>query len=186
MKRNVLLLTLALCALAAPVAMAQSSLGLKGIGGAVGYVSPEDLDGTFSIGALADWGTITPQIGLESRIDFWSWSESMMGVESSVRDIALGARGKYYFETANPKIRPFAGAGLAIHMVNVKVDMPAQGGFPAMTVEESQSKLGLDLGGGIAVPMNPRTEFLGELWYGIVSDVSQFQLRAGMCWRVGP
>jgi len=210
MKRNVLLLTLALCALAAPAAMAgtsaakpgskatlasskasapsqasQSDLGLKRIGGAIGFVSPENLDGVFSLGAFADWGTITPRIGLESRLDYWSWSESAFGVESSVHDVTLGARAKYFFDVANPRIQPFAGAGLGLHMIGAKVDMPAQGGFPAMTVEDSQTKLGLDLGGGIVAPMGPRTDFLGELWYGIVSDVSQFSLRAGLSWKLG-
>lgn len=186
MKRNVLLLTLALCALTAPVAIAQSDLGLKNLGVAVGYVSPENLDGTFSIGGFADWGTLAPRIGLESRIDFWSWSESAFGVETSVRDITVGARGKYFFDVANPKIRPFAGAGLGLHFIEVNVDMPAQGGFPPMSVSDSETKLGLDLGGGIVAPMGPRTDFLGELWYGIVTDVSQFSLRAGLSWKMGP
>jgi opacity protein-like surface antigen len=220
MKRNFLLLTLALCVLTAPAARAgssttttgskttgarstgtkttmassntsvpssgsQSDLGLKRIGGAIGFVSPENLDGVFSIGAFADWGTITPNIGLESRLDYWSWSESAFGVESSVHDVTLGARGKYYFDVANPRIRPFAGAGLALHFIGAKVDIPAQGSFPAMTAEDSQTKLGLDLGGGIVAPMGPRTDFLGELWYGVVSDVSQFSLRAGLSWKLG-
>jgi opacity protein-like surface antigen len=185
MKRNVLLLTLALCAMTAPVAMAQSDIGFKAIGGAVGFVSPENMDGTFSIGALADLGTITPDIGLEAHLDYWSWSETAFGVEATARDITLGARGKYYFEVANSKIRPFAGAGLAFHFIRAEVTTPPFGGQPAETVSDSQTKLGLDLGGGLATPINPRVDFLGELWYGIVSDVSQFSLRAGLAFKVG-
>ena len=185
MKRNALILTLVLCALAASSAMAQSHLGLERAGVALGYVSPEDIDGTFSIGVFADHGTLAPHIGLESRIDYWGQSQEAFGAKASVSDISIGARGKYWFETANPKLRPFAGAGLALHFVHAEVTVPAQGGFPEMTAEDSSTKLGLDLGGGIATPLSPRADLLAEMWYGIVSDVSAFNLRVGMSFKLG-
>jgi opacity protein-like surface antigen len=184
MKRYVLFLVIALCATAPPGAMAQSDMGLKSLGAAVGYVSPDNLDGTFGIGAFANWGMITPRIGLESRLDFWSWSESAFGAESKVRDVSLGARGKYFFNTANPRLQPFVGAGLALHFVKAEVSVEVPG-FPPMSVSDSETKLGLDLGGGLSIPMSPRTAFLGELWYGIVPDVSQFSLRAGVSFAIG-
>lgn len=185
MKRIVLLLTLASCALAAPAAMAQSDLGLKRLGGALGYVSPEDLDGTFSIGVFADHGTIAPNIALESRLDYWGQSEEAFGAEASVSDIAIGVRGKYFFEVANPKVRPFAGAGLGLHFLHAEVTIPAQSGFPEQTVEDSSTKLGLDLGGGLATDLNPSWDFLGEVWFGIVDDASTFSLRAGLSYKLG-
>lgn len=185
MKRLVLLLTIAPCVIIAPAAMAQSDMGLKNLGVAVGFVSPDNLDGTFTFGAFADWGTVAPRVGLESRLDYWSWSESMFGFETNVRDIILGARGKYYFPTANPKLRPFAGTGLALHFIEQEVTIPPQGGFPPMTASDSQTKLGLDLGGGIVTPVGMRTNFHGEIWYGLVSDVSQFSLRAGLSYKLG-
>ena len=185
MKRTTLLVTLALCSIVAPAAMAQSSLGLRNLGVAVGFVSPENFDGTVSIGGFADWGTIAPRIGLESRLDFWSQSQSSFGYKTSVHDITLGARGKYFFEVADPKIRPFAGAGVALHFIGAKVEIPAQFGFPASSASDTNTKLGLDLGGGIATSISPRTDFLGEAWYGIVSDVSQFSLRAGLSYKLG-
>lgn len=185
MKCNVLVLTLALSALAAPSAMAQSDLGFKRLGVAVGFVSPENLNGTFSVGAFADHGTVAPHIGLESRIDYWGGSESSFGAETSVRDIAIGARGKYQFEVSGSKIRPFAGAGLALHFVHAKVTIPPQFGLPAMTAEDSSTKLGLDLGGGMASAIGPRTDLLAEVWYGIVSDVGQFSLRVGLSQKLG-
>ena len=185
MKRLTLFLAVALCLTTAPAAMAQSDMGLKNLGAAVGFVSPENLDMTFSIGAFADWGMMAPNIGLETRLDYWGWSETNFGMETSIRDIALGARGKYYFETANPRVRPFAGAGLALHFITAEVNIPAMPPFPAESYSDTQNKLGLDLGGGLATPINPRTDFLAEAWYGIVSDVSQFSLRAGISYKLG-
>jgi len=183
--KRALLFTLLMATLVTGSALAQSDLGMKSVGVAAGFVSPEDLDGTVSIGVFADHGTIVPNLGLESRIDFWSTSQEAFGTELAVSDITIGARTKYYFEVNHPTLRPFAGAGLAIHMLHAKVTIPAGPGFPEQTAEDSETKLGLDLGGGVNMPMNPRWDFNGELWYGIVSDVGQFSLRAGFAYKLG-
>lgn len=185
MKRNILMITAALVVVMAPAAMAQTDLGLKGVGAAIGFVSPEHLDGTFSFGALADLGTLAPNIKLEPRLDYWSWSKSDMGVDSKAHDVALGARGKYFFEMKNSSLHPFAGAGLAFHFVGSEVSTPAGGGLPAMTVNDSETKLGLDLGGGLSTPITPRADLLSEVWYGFVSDVNQFSLRVGVSYKLG-
>jgi opacity protein-like surface antigen len=185
MKRSLLVLAIVSCTVVATETQAQSHLGLERIGAAVGYVSPEQLDGTFSIGAFADMGTLTPRISLEPRIDFWSWSDESFGAKTLISDVTLGARGKYWFEVANSKLHPFAGAGLGIHFLHAKVDIPAQGGFPASTTEDSRNKLGLDLGGGLESPMNDRMDFHAEVWYGIVSDVNQLSLRVGVSQKIG-
>ena len=168
-----------------PPAQHSTDLGLKAVGLALGFVSPENVDGTFSMGVFADCGKITPRIAIEPHLDTWGHSEESFGAKASIRDVALGARGKYMFEVANPKIQPFAGAGLGLHFLHAEVTVPAQGGFPEMKAEDSTTKLGLDLGGGVSMPINPRSNFLGEVWYGIVSDVSQFSLRAGITYRLG-
>src|SRR5262245_36452887 len=186
MNRFVLFLTLALGVLAAPAAMAQSDLGLKSIGGAVGFVSPEDIDGTFLLGIYADHGTMMPRLGLESHIDYWGKSEEAFGAKSSVDDIAVGARAKYYFEVSSPTIRPFAGGGLGLHFLHAEATIPAQFGFPETKVEDSSTKLGLDLGGGIVTSVGPRTDLLAESWFAIVSDISQFSLRVGLSYKLNP
>jgi len=185
MIRKVLVLTLAISAFAATSAFAQADLGMKNVGVALGFVSPENLDGTFSVGVFADHGTIAPNWGLESHLDYWGWSENAFGAETSIRDISLGARTKYHFPTSNPGIRPFAGAGLGFHFLSAEVNMPASPGFPAQSATSSETKLGLDLGGGFATSLSPKTEFLAEAWYGIVSDISQFSLRAGLQFKLG-
>lgn len=185
MIRKILVLTFAITAFAATGAFAQADLGLKNVGVALGYVSPENLDGTLSFGVFADHGTIAPNWGLESRLDYWGWSENAFGTETTIKDITIGARTKYHFETKNPNIRPFAGAGLGIHFLSSEVNIPASGPFPASSETFSENKLGLDLGGGFATSLNPRAEFLAEAWYGIVTDVSQFSLRAAMQFKIG-
>lgn len=184
MKRNVMLLTLALGLLASSQAMAQSHLGLRRAGAAIGYVSPENLDGTVGLGVFADMGTITPEISLEPRLDYWSESQSAFGSKVTIHDVTLGARAKYNFSTSKPNLRPFAGAGLGLHFLHSKSEITVPG-FPTLTAEGSDTKLGLDLGGGVATTLSPRADLLGEMWYGIVSDVSQFSLRVGVSYKLG-
>lgn len=184
----VLALVACFCTPVSQNAMA-SDLGFKGVGVSVGMVSPEDIDATFGFGVFADHGWITPEIALESHIDYWSKSEDMGFGEVSIRDIAVGARGKYMFPTSG-RVFPFVGAGLGLHFLNAKVDVPAVdlgGGviIPGYTADDSETRLGLDLGGGMKMPVSPKTDFIAEAWYGIVSDVSQFSLRVGMEWAVG-
>lgn len=187
MKRSVLftLATLAFCTLASQNATAQSDFGLKKLGVAVGFVSPENLDGTISIGALADLGTVAPQFGMEAHVDYWSQSEEAFGTKASVSDVILGARGKYFFRVSSPKIQPFVGAGLGMHFVRAEVSIPPMGPLPGMSVEDSSTELGLDLGGGMATSLSPRMDLRTELWYGLASDVDQFSLRVGMAWKIG-
>jgi opacity protein-like surface antigen len=190
MKRIILVLCAALCMAAAQNAMAQSDLGLKRVGGTIGIVDPENLDTVLGFGLLGDWGTITPDIRLESHLDYWSKSETLYGGgEASMRDVALGARGRYFFHVSGSAVRPFAGAGLGLHFLHAEVSFPAQdlGGtiIPAMTVGDSSTKLGLDLGGGIETALSPRTDLLADLWYGMVSDVNQLSMRIGLTYKLG-
>ncbi len=185
MKRNVLVFALAFCTLGSQVALAQSDLGFKRGGAAISIVSPDELDTTFGVGVFADFGTVAPNWGLEGRLDWWGQSEEGFGAEVSVSDITLGARTKYYFPTSNPNLRPFAGGGLGLHFLSAEVEFYDPFSGETMTAEDSETKLGLDLGGGLATRLNPRTDLLAEAWYSLVSDFDQFSLRLGISHTFG-
>jgi opacity protein-like surface antigen len=182
MKR--LLLTLLILIFTVAAAPAQTQLGLRGAGFTVGFVSPEDVDSVIGIGFFADMGTITDNIRLEPYLDFWSKSEDVIGGgEVSVRDMTLGARGKYVFTLAGSEMRPFAGAGLGLHFARAESTTP-DFGFGTVSVDDSDTKLGLDFGGGVTAPFSS-FELRGELWYSAVSDFSQLALRFGVMWPFG-
>lgn len=179
MKRGILILLVAATGLLAQQAAADSSIGFRAIGGALSYVSPDNLDGTIGFGVFADLGRIAPPVELEPRIDFWSQSQEAFGTKASVRDITLGARAKYFFDVTGTKVRPFAGGGLGFHFVRAEATVSAPG-FTPMSVSQSETKLGLDMGGGIATGLSPKVDLHAELWYGIVSDINQLSLRMGV------
>jgi hypothetical protein len=178
-----------LCSFGWSTAAAQSDLGFKGVGAELGFVNPEDIDATLGLGVFADFGEVVPNLMLEGYLDYWSKSEEEFGFEASVRDISVGAKVKYIFEIANSSIRPFAGGGLGIHFIRGEVVIPDQnlGGFivPGMSVDDTSTKLGLDFGGGMSIPINYKTEFLTELWFGIVSDVNQMSFKVGAVYKFG-
>jgi opacity protein-like surface antigen len=148
------------------------------------------MSATVGLGLFADLGTLAPNILMEAHLDYWSTTEDFVGGggETSARDIALSARGKYAFSVPNSRIQPFAGAGLGIHFIKASVDIPDQnfGGVivPGMSVEDSATRLGLDIGGGFSSPLNDRADILGEAWYGFVSDVNQFSVKLGFLYRL--
>ncbi|UCH82996.1 MAG: outer membrane beta-barrel protein [Candidatus Latescibacterota bacterium] len=169
-------------------AAAQSNIGFKAAGLQVGVVNPEDFDATVGFSAHLDLGTIAPRIMLETHLGYWSTSEDEFGIEASVRDITLGAKAKYLFDVPSTRIRPFAGGGLSIHFVSAELTIPDQNIMgvivPGSTVNDSSTKLGLDLGGGFYAPMTPKMNFVTELWAGIVNDVNQLALKVGVLYNL--
>lgn len=170
--------------------MAQTDLGFKGAGVRLGFVDPDEINATPAIGLFMDLGTVGPRVGFEAYGNYWSQTEDFFGFGAvSVRDIAFGGRTKYYFPVNSPQVQPFVGGGLGLHFVTARFSTPAEdfGGFliPATEAEETSTKLGLDLGGGVAVPLGISTKMLGEMWYGIVSDVSQFSMNVGVQYSFG-
>jgi opacity protein-like surface antigen len=165
-----------------------AGLGLNELGVEAGFVDPEGASGTIGFGAFAELGTLAQDIRLSSHLDYWSKSDNGFGAEASLRDISIGARAKYMFHVASPKIQPYAGAGLGIHLFHSKVvvpDMDLGGGFivPGFTASDSVTRLGLDLGGGAVTPLNPATNLFVDLWY-TVADIDQLSMKAGVSWRL--
>ncbi len=172
---------LASCVVASQNALAQADLHLKAAGVQLGMVDPEGTDATVGFGGFADWGTLAPNIRLFTHLDHWGKSQTdPFGDKVSFSDIALTTRAKYMIPVTSATVHPYAGAGLGIHFVSAKVEVP---GFTS--VSDSRTKLGLDLGGGVSMPVNDRTEFHGEMWFGIVDGFNQVALKAGLAWKVG-
>src|SRR5712691_2347988 len=136
MKRMVVsLIAIAICMVASQDARAArratrtahtgADFGLKCVGGEVGFVSPENINGTFQFGAFASLETIAPGVAMSSHVDYWSHSEGMSGVDASIRDITIGLMSVYMFPVTSPKVKPYAGGGLGMHFLNAKVEVPS-------------------------------------------------------------
>lgn len=184
MKRvSMVMAGVAFCTLFAVSASAEANLALRGIGLKAGFVNPEDLGTTVGFGLMADLGTLHPQVALESYAGYWQQTESDFGTEFGVKDFTFGGKAKYLFETSNPSVQPFAGAGLGFHVLNAHVDL--QQISPGLSDSETDFKLGFDVGGGLRYDNGGQFSLLGEAWYTAVSDVSHFSLMLGAVYMFG-
>ena len=190
MRRNIALLTCVLVlTLGASAASAQANLGFKGVGLRVGYVNPENIDATFAFGVFTDLGTFHPNVSFETYMNYWSKSmdEGSFG-EVSFRDIVVGAKAQYMFNLANPKIRPFVGAGLSLHFLHGEASVPTMTygtiTIPGTSIDTSDTKLGLDFGGGLRAGLSDTVDFVGEAGFSLVSDINQFGISAGVLFHI--
>lgn len=189
MRRITVLFAVLTLLMVASATLAAAEIALTGIGGHLDYVDPENVDAVLGFGGLVDLGMITPEIGLEGNVDFWSKSMDFPYWEYTTRVISIGATGKYYFAMTDSPLRPFAGAGLALHLAKGSSDykgsyLPYEGLLEGST-SASDSKIGIDLCGGTLYGLNEKLDLLGELRYRLVSDVNQIVLRGGIIYRMG-
>lgn len=173
------LVAICLCVFTASSAVAQADMGFKAVGARIGYVSPEDLDGTVGFGAFVNLGTIVPNLTLETGIGYWSASTDEAGADVSVSDFIIGGKVRYGFVLDNSKISPFVGGGLGLHFVSAEVSTPFG------SADDSETKFGIDLGGGAVFPMSPQWDFITDAWFTIVSDANQFSINVGVEYNLG-
>lgn len=143
-------------------AFAQTGIDLMGVGLKFGLVNPDGIDAMIGYGALADLGRITPEIMLESNLDYWS--------EAAFRDLIVGGTAKYMFKSVNLKVRPFAGGGVALHFLKISAD--------------ARTKAGVHFGGGLFYALSAQFDLLADGRYTIVSNASQIALQAGLVYKL--
>jgi len=146
----------------AGAAFAQAGIDLMGVGLKLGLVNPDGIDALIGYGALADLGRITPEIMLESNLDYWS--------DAAYRDLIIGGTAKYMFKSANLKLRPFAGGGVAFHFFKIS--------------DDSRTKVGIHFGGGLFYALSAQFDLLADGRYTIVSNASQIALQAGLVYKL--
>jgi len=165
----------------ATTAMAAADFGLKGIGVRVGVVEPENLDTTVGFGFFMDLGTFHPNLAFETYVDYWSNSLDVLSMETSFRDVAVGAKLEYLFTVSRPTIHPFVGAGLSMHFLQQSFDLGST--VPGMSLDVSDTKLGLDLGGGLRAGVAEHVDIIGEAWYSFVPDFNQLIATGGIAYK---
>lgn len=153
-------------------------MGLKGAGFEIGLVNADQVDQTFGFGVFANLGTLTPNVMMEAYVDYWQTTEQFFVTsELRFRDIVLGTRAKYAFNVSNKKLTPYAGAGLGVHFLNARYEDSVA---PLLNTDVSDTKLGLDIGGGVLAAVSDKASFVGEAWYSFVPDINQFSIKIGM------
>ena len=177
MKKSVLLLAV-LAVLAGQTVMAETNIGLKGIGPRVGFVEPDHGDGAITIGAVADMGTWTENLPWEMALTWWSAGEDVGSYEWSYTDIAFRNSVAYMFEV-DKNLYVYPGAGLAVHFLNASVEGP--GNFDA---DESDTEISLMILGGLQFPIASRWHGQAEIQFDF-GDAEQTNLQVDFIYELG-
>ncbi len=163
MKRNALLLVLAM--VMGHAAFAATNIGLKGIGGRVGFVDPELGDGTFTLGVVADMGTWTDNLPWEIAITYWSTGEDINGYAGSYEwnytNIAIRNTVAYHFEL-DKNLFVYPGAGLGLNLYSFDWNGPNGSKF-----DDSETDLTLIILGGLQFPITGNWHGQAELQFDI-------------------
>jgi hypothetical protein len=101
-------------------------IGLKGIGGQFGFVSPQIYGSTTLFGVILDLGSIpiqTSTLRLEGTGSYWSAglsSKDFFGAQSEtgINTLELNVTAKYYLPTGGGSLSPFVGGGLSFIRVS--------------------------------------------------------------------
>lgn len=155
-----LAITSLIAAVIAPAAFAQN-LGFHGIGGRLGFVDADGLDGAIVFGWHVDLGEIHKNLVLFPSIDYFSKNKTDI--------LSLNGNLRYYFPSKST-VDFFAGGGLALMITN----RPRGRG---------DNELSLNLTGGADFSWRNNLIVTGQLIYS--SELDQIKFMAGITVLVG-
>jgi hypothetical protein len=141
--------------------------GYMAAGARGGIVDVDHLGMTFTVGGFMDFG-VADQVTILAGLDYWRDSDEDGGVTVTVRDLTLSGFGRYVLPTRGRSLAPYFGAGLALHMLEAEVKVG--NGVTGGSADDSESELGLDLGGGVMFNIQATSYWLAELRYRSCDD----------------
>ena len=168
-------------------AFAQTDIGLKAVGGKIGFVMPEDpIDNTIGLGVVANLGTITPAINLAAFVEYWGKTYDVGGYgETTFSEITIGATAKYYF-AMDSQFKPYAGAGLdfIIGSSSWKYTGPSNPYLTETKSSDSDTDIGFHFCGGADYKLSDSMTGFVEVKYGI-NGIDVFSISGGVLFKLG-
>ncbi|MFQ5675092.1 MAG: outer membrane beta-barrel protein [bacterium] len=159
--------------------MAQQ-LGFNGVGGTLHFVKPEDSNNSVGFGAHVDLGEVVKGLHLFPSIEYFNNKADVQDffgtVEAEASVTSINGDVRYYFPSSG-KASFFAGGGVGLHLTG---STKVQG----QKVGDSQSDVGLNLMGGVDVPMNEKIVLTGFAKF-VVSDNNGVKVGGGITYLLG-
>jgi len=175
MRRHLIIAAVLLAASLGPPAARAQEQGSLGLG--AGLVDPEDVPSTFWITANYRFG-ITEHLLLEPEVGYWKKGEDVLGGDVSIEDLQFGLNAIYRLGGSGTGVRPWAGAGLGVHLLKGVVDFDDSGDF-----DDTDTEIGIHLLGGADFVMSDALALFAAARFDIVSDLNQFKLYGGVRYR---
>jgi opacity protein-like surface antigen len=145
----------------------------------LGFVKPNDSDGTISFGLDVPFGTITKyKVQMKSSVEYWSSSS----VNGDFSDLIFSASANYEFKKiVKFKLTPYAGAGLSMHFYETTIKTTVLASV--VTTKGSSTNMGMDLIGGGRFDLKKKFDLFSELKYRIVADAGQLTAIVGAIYK---
>lgn len=179
------------------------NLVLSGVGAHLSYVFPARMEPALSFQLRADLGLLGPNLRISPGIGYWSSNlrgSEVRRIEERIEaacerggvpcpGIDLGSVAvsdlwldvdAHYLWTTDFALEPYAGVGVSLHLLNGRGDF-IDGTF----VEELLDAVapGLNLIGGLEMPLTPNLRLLGEARGVLTGNVRFVSLGIGGAWR---
>lgn len=190
MKKTLAVMMVSLAAVSMSTAQ---GLGLKGVGGSVGFVSVSFTSGTteslsgFALAAHADLGEIAKGFSLFPEIQYFSTSKTVSSFNWKMSDFAINANMHYNLEMEG-SMKPYVGAGLGYNSLTSTVELPSFTFFGTTvgggTASATDSRIGINLLAGINYKMNDQMIIMIEPRYVLASDFNHFLVKAGLTYEL--
>jgi len=148
-------------------------MGFQGMGARIGFVDPENASSTVALGLHVDLGEFVRNVHVMPLVEYWKVGVS--GID--VSDLTLASDVNLDFPVQGGRVVPYAGGGVGFHFV--KFDNP----FAPPGFDNSKTKLGLNIQGGIKNQVMPNLGIFGEVKYVFVSDVNQLKIMGGFTYN---
>jgi hypothetical protein len=169
------------CALSPAVAQDQTAqadvgLGFRGLGGSIGLVDPEDASSALLIGIHVDAGHIVRNVRLIPSVSYWNVGTDIGPYSADISDLAFNADINVDFPLQGGRLTPYLGGGLGVNFLKFDSNAPGVG-------SADDTKLGINVLGGIRNDVMPNLALFGELRYTFVSDANQLKVLGGFTYK---
>ena len=165
-----------------------ADIGLKGVGGKVGYIMPDGgIENTIGFGLQADLGNYNDDISLAAYVDYWGKNYDVGPTyEWSWSVVSIAAIGKYSFASSG-NFKPFAGAGLGLDIASweSKYTGPSNEYFNLNDFSSSASDtdFAIHFVGGATMELSPKLDGIGEVKY-TIGGADYFGIYVGVMYKL--
>ncbi len=188
MKKSLITAVLLLIVALPLVTLAQTEIGLNGVGARIGYIMPEgDIENTLGFGLNADMGSFNKTIKLFAYLDYWGKGYDLGYWEWSWSVIDIAAIAKYPFETQG-NLKPYVGGGLGLSFNHWSSNYkgPSSPYFSEKDFEASatDTEFAIHLLGGADMELSPKMVGFAEVKYTIAGNADYFGIFVGINYKL--
>ena len=157
-------------------AQANVGLGFRGIGGSIGFVDPENVSSAVDLGLHVDAGQIVHNVHLIPSVSYWNVGTDVGAYHADVKDFAINTDVNVDFPLQGGRLTPYLGGGLGLNFLSFDSNAPN-------SFSSNETKLGINVLGGMRNDVMPNLAIFGELRYSFVSDANQLKILGGFTYK---